>query len=339
MTTVNYHVLPDSIVLNYSGKTLSVARGDNRFEPVLDAIRTSNLDLIPSLVDTVKNIAKAGLEVKDGLVWLDGEALPDSLSERVIAFQSDNLPFEGLVKFARKLKLNPSFNSRQQLFKFLEHNGHPITTEGNFIAYRGVTEDFKDKHTGKFDNSVGSVCEMSRDEVDDNPNNTCSSGLHVACHDYAKGFATTVVEVEVSPTDVVCVPTDYNGTKMRVCKFKVVSVSEGVRNDQLVNSSYDKTNNVDDKWENMDMNDDLDEATSTDSWPTEDDFEDIDVVYFEDSSAINRAEYNNDTNDLTIHFTNGKEYTHCEVPKWLFEDFSATESAGQFYHYNLKGKY
>jgi hypothetical protein len=338
MTVVNYHVLSDSIVLNYSGKTLSVARGDKRFDSVLDAIRNSDLDVIPSLVDTIQKLANSGLEVKDGLVWLDGEALPDALSNRVIAFQDDNLPFEGLIKFARKLKINPSFNSRQQLFKFLEHNGHPITTEGNFIAYRGVTEDFKDKHTGKFDNSVGSVCEMPRDQVDDNPNNTCSNGLHVACHDYAKDFASTVVEVEIDPTDVVCVPTDYNGTKMRVCKFKVVSVSEGVRKDQLVNSSYEMTQTEIDS-SKADLDWDAEDTLDDKAWPTEEDFEDIDVVYFEDSTAISRAEYNNDTSDLTIYFTNGKDYTHEEVPKWLFENLSAAESAGQFYHRNLKGKY
>jgi hypothetical protein len=119
------------------------------------------------------------------------------------------------------------------LYKFLEHNGHPITQDGCFIAYRGVTKDFKDPHTRTFDNSVGSICEMPRDQVDDNPDNTCSSGLHVACYSYANGFGKVTVEVKVDPVDVVCVPRDYNGTKMRVCKFEVLNVVQNENTQQL----------------------------------------------------------------------------------------------------------
>jgi hypothetical protein len=129
------------------------------------------------------------------------------------------------------------------LFKFLEHNGHPITTEGNFIAYRAVRSDFKDKHTGTIDNSIGSVVFIPRSQVDDNPNNTCSHGLHVATLSYAQGqFATAgdvVLDVEVDPSDVVAVPTDYNGTKMRVCRFKVVAQTQGLIEKPLVDSSWE----------------------------------------------------------------------------------------------------
>jgi ribosomal protein S27AE len=128
------------------------------------------------------------------------------------------------------------------LFKFLEHNGHPITTEGNFIAYRAVRGDFLDKHTGTMNNAVGNVVEVPRSQVDDNPNNVCSHGLHVATLEYAKGFGTSgdrLLDVEVDPSDVVAVPTDYNGTKMRVCKFKVVAESKGLIDKPLVESSYE----------------------------------------------------------------------------------------------------
>jgi hypothetical protein len=139
-----------------------------------------------------------------------------------LKFKEQKLPYKALLKFWDNLKKNPSFNSRKMLFKFLEHNGHPLTSDGCFIAYRGVTEDFKDVHTKTFDNKPGSVCEMPRSQVNDNPNETCSDGLHVACFDYAKGFGPKLVEVKVNPIDVVCVPVDYNGTKMRVCRFEVI---------------------------------------------------------------------------------------------------------------------
>ncbi len=240
---LNYHVLPQSIVLNFDGKTFTVHREDLRHKKITDAIKANDLDSIPSLVDPARAFDGTPFTLVEGQVKVNGDTLPDGLSKRMLDLQRDGLPFTSLVNFWEKLKLNPSFNSRQMLYKFLEHNGHPLTEDGNFIAYRGVSEDFKDKHTGKFDNSVGSVCELPRDQVDDNPNNTCSHGLHVACYDYAKDFGPKLVEVEINPADVVAVPTDYNGTKMRVCKFKVVALGSEIREEsvygQPVNGDYE----------------------------------------------------------------------------------------------------
>jgi hypothetical protein len=219
---INYHVLNDSVVLNYDGKTKVIARGDDRYEAVLECIRNDDLYSIPAVVEIERGFEGSGIELRDGIIYENDKPLPRELSDRILKFKEQKLPYAPLFAFWDRLKKNPSYNARQMLFKFLEHNGHPLTQDGYFIAYRGVSEDFRDKHTGTFDNKPGSVCEMPRDLVDDNPNNTCSSGLHVACFDYAKDFGPKLVEVKVDPTDVVCVPTDYNGTKMRTCRFEVV---------------------------------------------------------------------------------------------------------------------
>ena len=219
---MNYHVLNDTIVLNYDGKTLTVASSDARYEAVLNLIREGKLDEIPAAVEIERQFNGKGVELKDGLLHVQGTALPPELSERILKFREQRLPYEPLLNFWENLKANPSFNARRMLFKFLEHNGHPLTSDGCFIAYRGVTEDFKDVHSKSFNNAPGSVCEMAREAVDDNPNNTCSAGLHVACFDYAKGFGVKLVEVKVNPRDVVSVPVDYNGTKMRTCRFEVI---------------------------------------------------------------------------------------------------------------------
>jgi hypothetical protein len=208
---------------------------------VIEKIKEGKLDEIIPLLSIVDALSERGFQVIDGVVHVNGDPLPESLSARVLDFYNNNLPFEPLLKFWAKLKNNPSFNSRQMLFKFLEHNGHPITTEGNFIAYRAVRSDFLDKHTGKMDNSVGNIVEVSRSQVDDNPNNVCSHGLHVATMSYASTFGSgndKILDVEVSPSDVVAVPTDYDGTKMRVCRFKVIAESQGIIIKPLVQSSF-----------------------------------------------------------------------------------------------------
>ena len=222
---VNYILLPDSITLSFNAQLISITKNDHRYASILEAIRNDNLELIPDLIDVAKSFSNIdGVELVDGRIHLNGKAIPDVLNDRVLAFKEQDLPFEPLIKFADKLLTNPSFNSRKMLYKFLEKNGHPITKDGNFIAYKGVNKDFTDCHTGKFDNSVGNVVEMDRNEVDDNPDNTCSSGLHVAAFKYADGFGSTLIEVEIDPKDVVAVPNDYDGEKMRVCKYKVVNV-------------------------------------------------------------------------------------------------------------------
>lgn len=230
---VNYHILNSSVVINYSGKTFTIAHNDERYSKVIECIKTNNLGGIPEIVETERQFLKSGFSFDDGLLYYQDEAIPPELNERILIYKNLGLPYNSLLLFWENLKQNPSFDARQQLFKFLTHNGHPLTEDGCFIAYRGVTNDFKDLHTRKFNNSVGSICEMKRELVDDNPNNTCSTGLHVACYEYAKDFGQQLIVVKVNPRDVVAVPTDYNGTKMRVCRFEVVSIGEKIHTEAL----------------------------------------------------------------------------------------------------------
>lgn len=232
---VNYHILNNSVVVNYDGETHTINVGDGRYHDVIACIKENRLEDIPDALDVGKSFERMGLTLVDGVIHMDGQPLPRGLSNKVMAIREMGLPTEPLFKFWENLRKNPSFNSREMLYQFLEHNQHPITEDGCFIAYRGVTDDFKDRHTGTFDNSVGAVCQMPREQVDDNPNNTCSSGLHVASFNYAYGFGPKRVEVKVNPADVVCVPRDYDGTKMRVCKFEVVAEATVERDEPIYN--------------------------------------------------------------------------------------------------------
>lgn len=343
MSNVSYHVLPNSIVVNHKGKNWSLNKADARFKPVLDAIKANKLDEIPKLLDVSKVYGVAGLKVKDNNLWLDGEQLHGVLADRILSLQNEGLPFEPLVKFARKLKKNPSMNSREQLYKFLEHNGHPLTSEGNFIAYRGVREDFKDVHTGTFDNSVGSICEMKRSEVDDNSNNTCSKGLHVAAFEYAKTFGQRLVEVEVDPQDVVCVPTDYNGTKMRTCKFKVVSLCEGLNESTLVDSSYEPS--ADDFEHGVESLDDESCNDCGDSMPYEGDCtncadeneteeteeNDWQELLLKPSDVVESAEYQAETQSLDVYLKDGSCYRYLDVPERLTYEWEEFYSTGAYF--------
>lgn len=247
---VSYTVLPRSIVVGLNGKRYDIQKDDARFEKVLALIREKAAASAEITEDEMKKLIdpefifgeEDGVKLVNGVVEVEGEALPSELSLRVIDLKKQNIPIKRLVNFWNNLKENPSMNSVQQLYMFLEHNGHPITDDGCFIAYRSVREDFKDFHTGTMDNSPGQKLSMPRNKVNDKPEETCSHGLHVASWEYAKEFgggARRMIEVKVNPKDVVCVPNDYNNTKMRVSAFEVLAEVESERREAFVDTSCD----------------------------------------------------------------------------------------------------
>lgn len=227
-------ITDQNVVVSYDGETHIVKRSDALADRLIKAIKENRINEIPSLVSTAKRIetfSKGAFRVENGRVMVNGVAAPQVLSDKIVRFSNDGLPFQPLLKFAEKLSQNPSFRAVNELFQFLEKNDHPITETGNFIAYKRVKWNFRDIHSGTFDNSVGNTLEVPRNSVDEDSSRTCSHGLHVANWNYAHTqFASydantdVMLEVEVNPADVVAIPTDYFQSKMRVCRYKVLGV-------------------------------------------------------------------------------------------------------------------
>ena len=52
---------------------------------------------------------------------------------------------------------------------------------------------------------------------------TCSYGLHFCSEGYLRHFGgDRVVILKINPRDVVSIPTDYNNTKGRCCRYEVI---------------------------------------------------------------------------------------------------------------------
>ena len=102
-------------------------------------------------------------------------------------------------------------------------NRLPVTIDGHFLAYKKVRDNYKDCHTGKFNNHPGETVRMPRSEVDADRTVTCSRGLHVCSGGYLSNFGgTRTMLVKVHPKNVVSVPIDYKNSKMRLCEYYVV---------------------------------------------------------------------------------------------------------------------
>lgn len=282
MKKINFIKTNENITLNFDGQTHIIAMDNPSAANILQALKDNNHDIIPDLVSAAKlveNFSGGLFKVVDGQVLVDGEAVHEVLANKILDFAHEGLPYEPLVKFAKNVSLNPSFRAQTDLFSFLEKNNHPITEDGNFIAYKKVRDDFKDVHTGTMDNSPGKVVSMPRNKVNEDPEQTCSNGLHAANFDYASNFYSggKMLELEINPKDVVAIPKDYNQSKMRVCEYKVLGIvdkelsSTTLRKkpelkESLKNDSFDCSSDCVCENENTDYDDDEDEDKDEDEY-------------------------------------------------------------------------
>ena len=216
------------------------------------ALKEENWDKLVKLFDVQSAVQDyldedASIEVKDGAVSYRGEVVHNLVVEKILSFMKKDMPYKPLIKFLGKLMENPSRRSVDELYAFLEHKNMPITPEGNFLAYKGVTSEFLDFHTRKFSNKVGDVLEMRRNAVCDDANIGCSHGFHAGSYEYAKGYASNggnLMIVEIDPSDVVSVPHDCSCQKLRTTKYKVVGHYETVDAPPL-EDEYDENEYVD----------------------------------------------------------------------------------------------
>ena len=241
--TVPFMKSGDKLSILANGKWYQITCEHPKYAEILEALHGTE-DEIVKLIDMesgVREYLNGNMEVVGGTVKYQGEVVDTTLTKRILQFMREGLPFEPLVKFFENLMLNPSYRARQELYDFLEHKSLPITEDGCFLAYKAVNSDYKDKWSGRFDNSVGEVVEINRGKVDDNRDKGCSSGLLCGALDYVRDYGNEgggdrIMIVKVNPADAVSVPSDSQFMKLRTCKYEVVAETEWT--DELRNPLY-----------------------------------------------------------------------------------------------------
>lgn len=196
------------------------------YQKVVDAIKAGDWDTVKNIIDPVKvvlNYGRGNVSIQGDKLFWKGEEFNGTLAKRMIDMLQEGFTIEPMVHFMENLMQNPSKRAVDELYGFLEKNSLPLTPDGYFLAYKKVRGNFMDVHSGTMLNAPGCVVEMERNKVDDNKDNTCSTGLHFCGMSYLSHFVgERTVIVKVNPADVVSIPSDYNGAKGRACKYVVV---------------------------------------------------------------------------------------------------------------------
>lgn len=228
-------VKDNEITLYVDGDTHVINNSHVNYRAIRTALADGEYDRVLELVDVAQSVNAFGsgkVTVEDGMVMYDDgsgpKALHNSMTNRMLSMMQEGFNVNPMVAFLENLMENPDYRAVNELYGFLEATDLPITEDGHFIAYKMVRDDYTDHHTGRMDNSIGSIVEMRRNMVDPDKNRTCSAGLHFCSQGYlgSYGGGGRVMILKINPRDVVAIPTDYNNAKGRACRYEVTGELE-----------------------------------------------------------------------------------------------------------------
>lgn len=237
------------------GETYNFNKSHPNYDKLISHLKNNNVEHFEACYDIVSHInayCEGYVNCNNGSLSWDGIKMPDMFTGTILDMIRQGFPFEPMLNFLDNLSQNPSDHAIVELFDFMENKNMPITYDGHFLAYKAVREDYKDIYSGKFDNSVGSICEVPRNKVDSNRDNGCGHGLHVGAIDYAKSYGGIDLDndgdggnhlmiCKVNPMDVVSVPRDSKFQKLRCCKYEVVAKFDSVFDHVIHMTENDKS--------------------------------------------------------------------------------------------------
>jgi hypothetical protein len=227
MKPLVYTTTNESITVMYEGKPYTVKKGTPNFVNLKKAIDAKLWDEVPDHLTVAKSVqswSNDSFKIQGSKVTFKDTSIPDGLAKRIVEMASEGADPTALFKFWERLSKNPSFRSVNQLFDFLVHENIPITDDGCFLAYKSVRSDYRDVHSGHWDNRPGNILRMPRNQISDDPQHACHEGFHVGAMGYVRNFHSNgkIIVCKVDPEHVVCVPYDAGQQKMRVCEYKVI---------------------------------------------------------------------------------------------------------------------
>lgn len=252
----------------------TVSKNHIAYTKLLAAIKSNDWTTVQDIIEPKKaviNFGQGNIEIQGDQIFWKGREMHNALTKRMVTMIQEDFPVEPLVAFMENLMENPSKRAVNELYGFLEKNTLPITSDGCFLAYKKVRQDYLDCHSGtvlnkpaayltdednaKLAEAAGrkdevtvevvdgvTVVSMERNAVDDDQKRTCSTGLHFCSKDYLSHFGgERIIILKINPRDVVSIPNDYNDSKGRACRYEIVDEIDKDKADEAFAKSVQET--------------------------------------------------------------------------------------------------
>ena len=224
---IPYIIQGNNITVMVDNSPYTITSSHINFERLKQAIKDQDWEAVKKFSDPSKAIieySQGNVTIKDSKVFWQGYEMQNALTRRMITMFKESFVIDPLAHFMDNLHQNPSKTSINELYGFMEKCDLPITSDGHFLAYKAVNDDYTDCHTGTISNAVGEKPYMPRNMVDDNRNNHCSEGFHFCSKSYLNSMFRNkkIMIVKINPKDVVSIPADYNESKGRCNTYEVI---------------------------------------------------------------------------------------------------------------------
>lgn len=246
----------------------------------------------------------------DYMVYFDNEPVDSEIADIIIrSVKAGDSKVGALVNFLEKLYSQATSTARRNLFRWISDRNITLHPSGDFIAYKGlqsfVDEDGETKfrsvfsgqayvnnklQNGQIVQGAGDTVTMPPSMVEENEDVACSTGLHAGTHEYASGWHQGgYFTVLINPANVISVPKDSNGQKVRVSRYTIL---------EAIEKEYTQP-----VWEDEDYYDDDEFEDSEEYWgddADDDDWvDDDDADYYSDyaDSGYNEDSVDDDDDD------------------------------------------
>lgn len=229
--SLSFNKNESSLTVFLNGTMYTVAADAPNYKKAWEAVKSKDEVAVEAALNVATCVKEAfatvvgttdGLVVNANGITLNGKALHNVLSDRIMEFMSEGVDVSHLVKFLQNFLQNPlvklvqnpdvlslmglsSDSAEDQVnqfvddfYAFLNHRNLPITDDGCFLAYKTVDGQYWSKRggtakliqgkvdsSGRILNTPGAVIEVTRESVDPNRFAECSYGLHVGCLEYS----------------------------------------------------------------------------------------------------------------------------------------------------------
>lgn len=236
MSAVPYRISDKTITIVVDRQVHTVQRSAANADALIAELAKgefADLETIKAMA-SVKNyivyLSQGRISLTDAGIQFMGELVNSYMTERIMRHHAEGVDVAPMLAFMDRVMNHPILGIQQDIYKWCEKGDMPFTAEGHIIAYKKVDMNWRSYHASPdgthLYHPIGGYVEMERSAVDPRRDYTCSTGLHFCSYDYLNAYqgknTGRILILSIDPQDIIAIPTDYNQTKGRACRYRII---------------------------------------------------------------------------------------------------------------------